>query len=247
MAVDGVTSLSQGGGGERCFASACTGWASWVTYTTYGPQAAAVFVRARMLLMGCDVVIRTASTRDCRAVMGRKAVFLASGGYGPSSIQRHLLHLAARRAMCSSGSGSSCGAGGGGRPCMPSHAWPPLAPCPHVVMVESGMRAAMAVRCDSERAMRSAECRQPARAAATRLIALSCACTCIAMLSVRMPVHDVVESDRTNRVYSDGKCIFCEYLRLFAARGEHAIARACDGKARGFMVSPACIPVPWYH
>ena len=123
---------------------------------------------------------------------------------------------------------------------LPVHAWPPLAPCPHVVMVESGMRAAMAVRCDSERAMRSAECRQPAQAAATRLIALSCACTCIAMLSVRMPVHDVVESDRTNRVYSDGKCILCEYLRLFAARGGHAIARACDGKARGFMVSQAC-------
>ena len=106
MAVDGVTSLSQGGGGERFFASACTGWASWVTYTTYGPQAAAVFVRARMLLMGCDVVNRTASTRDCQAVMGRKAAFLASGGYGPSSIQRHLLHFAARRAMYSSGSGS---------------------------------------------------------------------------------------------------------------------------------------------
>ena len=73
MAVDGVTRLSQGGGGERLFASACTGWASWVVYTTYGPQAAAVLVRARMLLMGCDVVSRTASTRDCRAVMGRKA------------------------------------------------------------------------------------------------------------------------------------------------------------------------------
>ena len=81
MAVDGVTSLSQGGGGERFFASTCTGWVSWVTYTTYGPQAAAVFVRARMLLMGCDVVNRTASTRDCRAVMGRKAAFLASGAH----------------------------------------------------------------------------------------------------------------------------------------------------------------------
>ena len=60
------------------------------------------------------------------------------------------------------------------------------------------------------------------------------------MLSVRMPVHDVVESDRTNRAYSDMKCIFGEYLRLFAAREEHAVTRACDGKASAFMVSQAC-------
>ena len=48
------------------------------------------------------------------------------------------------------------------------------------------------------------------------------------------------ESDRPNRMYSDMKCIFCEYLRPFAARVEHAIARARDGKARTFMASQAC-------
>ena len=34
------------------------------------------------------------------------------------------------------------------------------------------------------------------------------------------------ELDRPSRVYSDRKYIFCEYLRPFAARGEHAVARA---------------------
>ena len=53
-----------------------------------------------------------------------------------------------------------------------------------------------------------------------------------ARLSVRVPVHGVGESDRLNRMYSDMKYIFCEYLRQFAARGEHAVARACVGKAR---------------
>ena len=124
----------------------------------------------------------------CRAVMGRKAAFLASGGYGPSSIQRHLLHFAARRAMCSSGSCSSCGAGG----------------------CDGGERHA---RRDGGRV------RQWARHALGRVKAARaggrdaprCAqlCMCvIAMLSVRMPVHDVVESDRTNRAYSDYEVYF---------------------------------------
>ena len=69
---------------------------------------------------------------------------------------------------------------------------------------------------------------------------LSYACVCIARLSVRVPVHGIGELDRPSRVYSDRKYIFCEYLRPFAARGEHAVARACVGKARSFMVSPAC-------
>ena len=41
-------------------------------------------------------------------------------------------------------------------------------------------------------------------------------------------------------MYSDMKYIFCEYLRPFAAREEHAVARARGNKARRFMVSPAC-------
>ena len=53
-----------------------------------------------------------------------------------------------------------------------------------------------------------------------------------ARLLVRVPVHGVGESDRPSQVYSDMKYIFCEYLRPFAARGEHAVARACVGKAR---------------
>ena len=61
-----------------------------------------------------------------------------------------------------------------------------------------------------------------------------------ARLSVRVPVHGVGESDRLNRMYSDMKYIFCEYLRPFAAREEHAVARARVNKARRFMVSPAC-------
>ena len=90
------------------------------------------------------------------------------------------------------------------------------------------------------RIARSAERQQRARAAATRLIASAAHVCAIAMVSVRMPVHGVGESDRPSRVYSDMKCIICEYLRPFAAREEHAIARARDGKARGFMVSQAC-------
>lgn len=90
------------------------------------------------------------------------------------------------------------------------------------------------------RIARSAERQQRARAAATRLIASAAHVCAIAMLSVRMPVHGVGESDRPSRVYSDMKCIFCEYLRPFAARVEHAIARARDGKARTFMASQAC-------
>ena len=43
-----------------------------------------------------------------------------------------------------------------------------------------------------------------------------------------------------DRVRASRKCIFCEYLRLFAAREEHAVTRACDGKASAFMVSQAC-------
>ena len=39
-------------------------------------------------------------------------------------------------------------------------------------------------------------------------------------------MHGVGESDRPKLVYSDMKYIFCEYLRPFAAREEHAIARA---------------------
>ena len=90
------------------------------------------------------------------------------------------------------------------------------------------------------RIARSAERQQRARAAATRLIASAAHVCAIAMVSVRMPVHGVGESDRPSRVYSDMKCIFCEYLRPFAARVEHAIARARDGKARTFMASQAC-------
>ena len=47
-----------------------------------------------------------------------------------------------------------------------------------------------------------------------------------ARLLVRVPVHGVGESDRLSQVYSDMKYIFCEYLRPFAAREEHAVARA---------------------
>ena len=61
-----------------------------------------------------------------------------------------------------------------------------------------------------------------------------------AMLPMRVPVHGVGGSDRPNRVYSDRKCIFCEYLALFAAYEEHAVARARVDEARGFMMSPAC-------
>ena len=61
-----------------------------------------------------------------------------------------------------------------------------------------------------------------------------------AMPLMRVPVHSVGESDRPKLVYSDVKYIFCEYLRPFAAREEHAIARARVDKARRFMVSPAC-------
>ena len=99
-----------------------------------------------------------------------------------------------------------------------------------------GWRTGATVGCCG-RIARSAERQQRARAAATRLIASAAHVCAIAMLSVRMPVHGVGESDRPSRVYSDMKCIFCEYLRPFAAREEHAIARARDGKARGFMVS----------
>ena len=53
-----------------------------------------------------------------------------------------------------------------------------------------------------------------------------------ARLLVRVPVHGVGESDRPSQKYSDMKYIFCEYLRPFAARGEHAVARECVGKAR---------------
>ena len=123
----------------------------------------------------------------------------------------------------------------------PVYAWPPLALCLHVVMVESGMRAGMAVGCDSGCAMRSAECRQPSRRPRrarhcaqlcmyVSSLCFRCACRCM-MLSSRTPDE--------RRAYSDRKCIFCEYLRPFAARGEHAITRACV-KARRFMVSQAC-------
>ena len=91
------------------------------------------------------------------------------------------------------------------------------------------------------RIARSAERQQRARAAATRLSASAVHVSVRAMLSVRVPVHGVGESDRPNRVYSDMKCIFCEYLRPFAARGEHAIARARVDRPRSFMVSQACI------
>jgi hypothetical protein len=69
---------------------------------------------------------------------------------------------------------------------------------------------------------------------------LSYACVCIARLSVRVPVHGVGESDRPSQGYSDMKYIFCEYLRPFAAREEHAVARARAHRPRRFMVSPAC-------
>ena len=85
------------------------------------------------------------------------------------------------------------------------------------------------------------ERRQRARAAATRLsLPQLCMCVYNARLSVRVPVHGVGESDRPNRVFSAREYIFCEYLSPFAARGEHALARARSLKARGFMVSPAC-------
>ena len=51
----------------------------------------------------------------------------------------------------------------------------------------------------------------------------------------------VGELDQPNRVSSAREYIFCEYLSPFTARGEHALARARSRKARGFMVSPACI------
>ena len=76
------------------------------------------------------------------------------------------------------------------------------------------------------RRARSAERQQRARAAATRLIASAAHVCAIAMLSVRVPVHGVGESDRPSRVYSDMKCIYCEYLRPFATREDHAVARA---------------------
>ena len=60
-----------------------------------------------------------------------------------------------------------------------------------------------------------------------------------ARLSVRVPVHGVGESDRLNRMYSDMKYIFCEYLRPFAACEEHALARARARRPRTFIADPA--------
>ena len=131
------------------------------------------------------------------------------------------------------------------RRCRCPHAWPPCATCLHAVQCVCA-RVCVGMADGRDRGVlwahialcRASVVRAGGRDAPHRL---SCACVRpIAMLSVRVPVHGVGESDRPNRVCSDMKCIFCEYLRPFAARGEHAIARACDGKARRFMVSQAC-------
>ena len=84
------------------------------------------------------------------------------------------------------------------------------------------------------------------RATAARFICHTHAARVYTMSLVRVRVHDVVESDRPNRVYSDRKCIFCEYLALFAACEEHAVARALAHEARTFMVSQACSHVGKY-
>ena len=80
-------------------------------------------------------------THDCPAVMGQAMVF-EFGGYGPSSILRHLPLLAARRATCGSGSHSHSHSSGGG-----SHACS-AASCLHAVHVLCAMCARMAVACD---------------------------------------------------------------------------------------------------
>ena len=56
-----------------------------------------------------------------------------------------------------------------------------------------------------------------------------------AKLLVRVPVHGVGESDRPSQVYSDMKYIFCEYLRLFAAREERTVARARARRPRSLI------------
>ena len=134
---------------------------------------------------------------------------------------------AAQRAPCGSGNGSRSRS----RACQQ---WQQpacfAASCSHAVLVVSGMCARVASSRDGgavwahialviASAVRAGDRDAPIIASAMHV--------CVnARLSVRVPVHGVGESDRLNRMYSDMKYIFCEYLRPFAARGEHAVARA---------------------
>ena len=87
--------------------------------------------------------------------------------------------------------------------------------CLHAVLVLCAICASLAVvllsgatvGC-SGRMLRSTGRQTSARAAATRLIASVMHERVNARLLVRVPVHDVGESDRPSRVYSDRKYIF---------------------------------------
>ena len=159
--------------------------------------------------------------------MGQRLVF-ESGGYGPSSILRHLPLLSTRRATFGSGSGSGSHSSTCQRWWQPS-CLPAL--CSHAVLVVS--RHAYQ---DSERARRwglllralvhSALSRASAALAAATRQSLPQLCMRCMRVS-RVLVHGVGhESDRRNQVHSDMKYIFCEYLRPFAAREKPAAARA---------------------
>ena len=130
--------------------------------------------------------------------------------------------------------------------CMPAVEAAMHALLPHACMLcmccapcAPGWRSGATVGCCG-RIPRSTGRRKRARAAATRLIASAMHVCVNARVSVRVPVHGVGESDRPNQMHSDMKYIFCEYLRPFAARGEHVVARARAHRASGFMVSQAC-------
>ena len=78
---------------------------------------------------------------DCPAVMGHEAMVFESGGYGPSSVIRHLLQRAAQRATFGSGNGSRSRSGA-------CQQWQPpaclAASFSHAMLVVSGLRAGVA-------------------------------------------------------------------------------------------------------
>ena len=84
---------------------------------------------------------------------------------------------------------------------------------------------------------RATAARAGGRDAPSFLQLCTCVSTLLSMLLMRVPVHGVGESYRPSQVYSDMKYIFCEYLRPFAAREEHAVGLARARRPRRFMVT----------